>query len=228
MTARRIPFLLAFLLASTLAVAQSNRSTDFGCIVGSSLSTGIGRQMSLEVEEELRFDNDCSQLDRWLNSVGMDYAFPRKHLHVGMNVDYIRRYNDKGYFENRGRLGADVTYNQHYRRFKFSLRSRVLSTFMDENTGDHRVNPKTYWRNRLQISYQKPNSPFKYSISSEAHWLVNDPKHNVVDDIRTVASVDYRITRISTVSAFVRLDHEIQVKNPVDKYYLGATYKLKL
>ena len=224
---KRFLLTIVLVLFSVLAFAQSGRTTDFGAIASAEVSVGVTQNVGLSLEEELRFQNNCTQFDRWLNSLGVDYTFLRGRMKLGATGDYIRRFNDDKYFENRYRAGLQLTYSETYHRFKFSFRTKLLSTFRDETTGDYRVNPKMYWRNRLQVTYQMPNSRFKYSLSTELHWLVNDPKHNVVDNLRTVASVDYRLTRCQFLSAFVRMDNDFQVKNPVDRFYLGLTYKLK-
>lgn len=220
-------FSVMFVMFSVLAFAQSGRTKDFGVIASAEASVGVARNVGLSLEEELRFENNCTQFDRWLNSLGVDYTFLHNRMKVGVTGDYIRRRNEDKYFENRYRAGVQLTYSETYRRFKFSFRTKLLSTFRDEKTGSYRVNPKMYWRNRLQVSYQMPNSRFKYSLSAELHLLVNDPKNNIVDNLRTVASVDYRLTRRQYLSAFVRMDNEFQEKSPSDRFYLGLTYKLK-
>ena len=148
-------------------------------------------------------------------------------MKFGLTGDYIRRTNDKGYYENRYRLGTQLTYTETYRHFKFSLRTKLLSTFFDERTSEHRVNPKLYWRNRLQATYQMPNSRFKYALSAELFWLTNDPKGSFVDNLRTVASVEYRLTRRHYLTAFARMDNDLQVKEPVDRFYFGLVFKMK-
>lgn len=225
---RWYPILILFFASSVPLLAQSERSTDFGAIASAELSVDLKNGFGLSVEEELRFQDNCAQFDRWLNSIGVEYGFLHNRMKAGLAFDYIRRYNNDGYFENRGRIVGYLTYAETVRNFKFSLRTKLVSTFFDEQTGEHRINPKMYWRNRLQVSYQRPYSRFKYALSAEMFWLVNDPKNCIVDNIRTVASVDYRLTRRQYVSAFVRMENEIQVKQPVDRFYLGLTYKVKL
>ena len=220
--------LLSLLLGWAISsFAQSERSTDFGVILDAKYESGLVGKLDIEVEEELRFDHNCTQLDRWLNSVTIEYPFLHNRMHVGLTGGAIRRHNDKGYFENRARVGLDVTYAETYRRYKFSYRSRLMTTFRDERTGDYRVNPKMYWRNRFQVAYQMPNSRFKYTFSTELHWLLNDPQASVIDNIRTVLTVDYRLSRRQTLSLSGRMDNDIQVKEPVDRFYLGLTYQLK-
>ena len=218
---------IAFLLLTVAAYSQSERVTDFGGIASAELEVALGGPFGMSVEEELRFDHNFTQLDRWLNSVGFDYTFLRNRMNIGITGDYIRRHNDMGYFENRGRLGLQLTYTEEYRRFKFQGRSKLLGTFFDERTGEHRVNPKLYWRNRLKVTYQAPNSRFRYSLSAELFWLTNDPKKGYLDNIRTVFAVDYRLSRRHYLSAFVRMDNDLQVKEPTDRFYLGMTFKAK-
>ena len=223
---KRLLFIV-FLLASVGVFAQSERSTDFGGIVSAEAEAGLGGPFGLSVEEELRFENNCTQFDRWLNSVGVDYTCLHNRMNIGLTADYIRRHNDRGYYENRGRLGLQVTYTEDWRRFRFQVRSKAIGTFFDERTGEHRVNPRLYWRNRLKVTYQPMNSRFKYALSTELFWLTNDPKKGGIDNLRTVLSVDYRLARQYSLSAFVRMDNDLQVKEPVDRFFLGLTFKAK-
>ena len=218
---------IVLLLFSVGVFAQSERSTDFGGIVSAEAEVGLGGPFGLSVEEELRFENNCTQFDRWLNSVGVDYTCLHNRMNIGLTADYIRRHNDRGYYENRGRLGLQVTYTEDWRRFRFQVRSKAIGTFFDERTGEHRVNPRLYWRNRLKVTYQPMNSRFKYAFSTELFWLTNDPKKGGIDNLRTVFSVDYRLARQYTLSAFVRMDNDLQVKEPVDRFYFGLTFKGK-
>lgn len=212
---------------SVAAFAQSERTTDFGGILSAEAEADLRGPFGLTAEEELRFEHNCTQFERWLNSVGVSYTCLHNRMNIGLTADYIRRHNDRGYYENRGRLGLQVTYTEDYRRFKFQMRSKVLSTFFDERTGEHHVNPRLYWRNRLKVTYQKPNSRFKYAFSTELFWLTNDPEGSYFDNLRTVLSVDYRLARRYSLSAFVRMDNDLQVAEPVDMFYLGLTLKAK-
>ena len=218
---------IVLLLFSVGVFAQSERSTDFGGIVSAEAEVGLGGPFGLSVEEELRFENNCTQFDRWLNSVGVDYTCLHNRMNIGITADCIRRHNDRGYYENRGRLGLQVTYTEDWRRFRFQVRSKAIGTFFDERTGEHRVNPRLYWRNRLKVTYQPMNSRFKYVLSTELFWLTNDPKKGGIDNLRTVLSVDYRLARQYSLSVFVRMDNDLQVKEPVDRFFLGLTFKAK-
>ena len=224
---KRLLNIVVLLFLSASLYAQSERATDFGGIVSTEVEAGLGGPFSMSVEEELRFDHSFTQFDRWLNSLGIDYSCLHNRMNIGLTADYIRRHNDRGYFENRGRLGLQVTYTEEYHRFKFQMRSKVIGTFFDKRTGEHRVNPRLYWRNRLKVTYQPMNSRFKYAFSTELFWLTNDPKKGGLDNLRTVLSVDYRLARQYSLSVFARMDNDLWVKEPVDRFYFGVTFKAK-
>ena len=217
---------LLLLLAGSV-FAQSERSTDFGAVVGAKYQSPSFGKFTIGVEEELRFDNNCTQFDRWLNEVSVTYLCLHNRMRLGLAGGAVRRYNDKGYYENRARVGLDVTYAETVRRFKLSFRSRVMASFRDERIANYRVNPKLFWRNRFQVAYQIPNSRFKYALSTELRCLMNDPKRRMFDNLRSVLTVNYRLTRHQSLSAFLRMDHDLQIKNPKDRYYLGLTYHYK-
>lgn len=225
--AERVIWVVALLAVMVPAWGQSGRKSDFGAILSAKYDADLTRKLAIEVEEELRFDHNCTQFDRWLNSVTLEYPFLHNRMHIGVTGGYIRRYNDRHFYENRWRVGLDVNYAETWRRYKFSVRSRLMTTFRDERVGDYRVNPKMYWRNRFQVAYQRPNSRFRYLLSAELHWLINDPKASVIDNVRTVFTVDYRLSRHEHLGLSVRMDNDIQVKEPVDRFYLGLTYHYK-
>jgi hypothetical protein len=198
--------LVIVLLLTSVGVYAQERALDYGGIASAEAEVGLGKGFGLSIEEELRFDQGFTQLDRWLNSVGVDYSCLHNRMNIGLTADYIRRHNDKGYFENRARLGLQVTYTEEWHHFKFQLRSKLMSTFLDNRTGDHPVNPRLYWRNRLKLSYQPVNSRFRYALSAELFLLTNDPRKSWSDNLRAVASVDYRLSRRYYLSAFARID----------------------
>ena len=92
---KRLLFIV-LMAASVSAFAQSGRTTDFGGIVSGELSAGLGGPWGMSVEEELRFDHNFTQFDRWLNSVGVDYTCLHNRMNIGLTADYIRRHNDRG------------------------------------------------------------------------------------------------------------------------------------
>ena len=229
----RIGFLALLLACALPTLAQSGRSLDYGVIAGADGSTEIGNNLELKVEEELRFKSYGGvHLDRWLNEVSLEapMGIPGlgNRLHFGALLGYVRHYDDKGYYDNRLRFGVEASYRESVRRWKLACRSRLMFTYRDERTGEYSVNPKWYWRNKFQASYQRPNSRLKYAFSTELFLrLREDASETFIDHIRTSVSMDYRISRRQSLELTARMDNEIQVKAPVDCFYFGMTYHIK-
>lgn len=226
--------LLALMVFSLPSVAQTGRYTDYGVIAGAKFSAPVWNDTEIEVEEELRFEGyEGAHLERWLTGLTLEtpvtfIPWLGKRLHVGAHAGYVRHHVDEGYFDNRWRAGLDLSYSETFRRFKFTYRTRMLCTFRDESTGTYRVNPKWYWRNKLQASYQRPNSRFKYTLSAECFWRLRQQHgESYIDHLRTMFSVNYRLTRRQSVSGFIRMDNELQVKRPFDRFFLGFVYNFK-
>ena len=226
--------LLSLLFARVLpSFAQSERINSFGGIAGMDFSADITKNIELKVEEELRFgDYGGFHLERWLNEVSLETPMSApglgNRLHSGCFLGYVRHYDDEGFFDNRLRMGVDVSYRESFRRWKLAYRSRLMFTYRDERTGDYSINPKWYWRHKLQASFQRPNSRWKYTLSTEFFLrLRKSPSEVFVDHIRATASLDYRLSRRQSLELTARMDNEIQVKEPMDRFYLGITYHLK-
>lgn len=225
--------LLTLLMAWAFpSLAQSGRNTDCGAIVGMDYEMELWNDVELKVEEELRFENLYgAHLERWLNEVSLEtpltfIPWMGNRLHAGLAVGYVRHHTDKGYFDNRLRYGVDLSYRETVRRFKLSCRTRLLCTYRDEQTGDYHVNPKWYWRNKFQAVYQIPRSRFKYAFAAEFFMRMR-PDGSFIDHVRTTLSLNYRLTRRQSISGLLRMDNELQVKEPFDRYYIGLTYHLK-
>ena len=95
---KRLTVIAVLFFAVATGFAQSGRTTDFGGIASAELEVGLPANFGLSVEEELRFDHNCTSLNRWLNSVGVDYTFLHNRMKLGLEGDYIRRANDRGYY----------------------------------------------------------------------------------------------------------------------------------
>ena len=227
-------FVLFLLMANALpAFAQSERNTSFGGIVGMDFSNGFRNGIELKVEEEFRFGEfGGTHMERWLNEVSLEtpMSIPGlgNRLHGGCFLGYVRHYDKKGYFDNRLRFGVDFSYRESVRRWKLACRSRLMFTYRDERTGEYSLNPKWYWRNKLQATYQRPNSRWKYTLSAELFLrLRENPSETFVDHVRTAVSMDYRLSRRQSLEFIARMDNEIQVREPLDRFYLGIVYHLK-
>lgn len=210
-----------FLLPLT-GVAQED---DFGAILSGEVNLPLISRWDASFEQEFIFSNNLTNFSRSKSTVGVDYSLIRKKLKAGFAYSFIRKEEDYSWFETRHRFTMGLTYKEEIKRnLTLSLRSRLQSTLRDESRGDYRINPKYYWRNRLQLNYQMPRLPLKPEVSCEFFYPLNREVSNLIDAWRITAGMEYQWNKRNAVSLYYRVDREQNVPNPLRAYSVGAGY----
>ncbi len=202
------------------------QTTDFGAIVGAGYSGKIVKGFGYSVEGEVKTGGNFIEFNRFKVSGGLGYSFWKSRFKVSADFDYILK-NRETYLENRYRVSGGITYSEKIRSFKLSLRSKYQASFYDESHAPHKFNPKTYIRNRFEVSYSFFSKPVKLYASAEMFIRMYKPDSRFIDEVRTVAGVTYRINKNNALDFYLRADNEVQVKNPANIYYIGVGYSFK-
>ena len=227
---RQCKFLHALLWAALLGMrpaAGFAQTHEAGGIVALGYEKKIVKGLDFNLGGELRFDQNFMAFDRFKLSAGLDYSFlKKKRLKISVRGYYLLA-NKSDFFENRGRVSAAVTYTEKFNQFRLSYRVRVQTTFYDESRSEHKFNPKTYLRNRLQLEYNFFAKPMKIYASTEFFLRLYQKNRCFIDNFRTELGWSYKFSQGSAVGLFLRADNEIQVKNPSNVYSLGITYNFK-
>ena len=217
--------LLLFLISN---VATAQKTTDFGAILRLEDVAEINNNWSLAAKEDLRFNNDFSQFARSKFSLGFDYKLPRYGLKFGIGGEYIIKYTGKHIYRNRYRYFFNASYKYEYRNWEFGYRTRFLIMQNDEKTGYYNNALNYYWRNRLQVSYQRRYSRFKYSLSGELYSEINKDRQLQLNNLMFEGDVEYRLTRRQYLSVFIRDYRDIYIESDqIRTIYFGIGWKLK-
>jgi hypothetical protein len=202
------------------------QTTDFGAIVGAGYSGKIVKGFGYSVEGEVKTGGNFTDFNRLKASAGLGYSFWKSRFKVSVDFDYILK-NRETYMENRYRVSGGLTYSEKIRSFKLSLRSKYQASFYDESRAEHKFNPKTYVRNRFEISYSFFSKPVKLYASTEMFIRLYKKDARFIDEMRTVVGVTYRLNKNNSLDFYLRADNEVQVKNPANIYYIGVGYSFK-
>lgn len=209
-----------------LACGMQAQTTDFGAIVGAGYSGKIVKGFGYSVEGEVKTSGNIIDFNRFKASAGLGYSFWKSRFKVSADFDYILK-NRQTYMENRYRVSGGLTYSEKIRSFKLSLRSKYQASFYDESRAEHKFNPKTYVRNRFEISYSFFSKPVKLYASTEMFIRMYKKDARFIDEMRTVVGVTYRLNKNNSLDFYLRADNEVQVKNPANIYYIGVGYNFK-
>jgi hypothetical protein len=220
-----IGFVVFFMCLATGIQAQTE---GVGAIGSIGLSKNLGKKWSAGVEQEFRFDQHHTGMERSLTALQLDYKLVPKVLKAGIEYNFVLQNNDNEYYENKHRLSFALSGETSWKRFEFSLRTRMQATWRDETRGDYRINPKTIWRNKLECAYDIFGKPVKPSVSFELFTPLNDVQGFYANGYRIRAGVDYRYSRSQSVDFSLRYDKDIQTDEPQKLLYLcvGWTYRL--
>lgn len=227
------PFAIVLVFLTTLMVSTA-QNVDFGSELAVSFSKEFGRGWEWNVDEEVRLNQNSMHYCKSETSAGLDYALWRDALDVyglkmkiGANYAFINRYNNDNYYENQNRLNLNFNVAKEYGYWKLALRSRLQTTYRDENHGNYSWNPKMYLREKLELSYEFPTRPWKFFVSEETFLRLNNPQGNYIDEWRTRIGTTYRVNRNSRISLYLKMANEWQVKNPQSFYAVGLEYEFK-
>lgn len=218
--------LVAVLICFAYAFQAQTKS--MGAIGTIGVSKSLGKNWSAGVEQELRFDQLHSGIERSLTALELNYKLIPKVLKAGVEYDFVLQNNDNEYFENRHRLSLALSGETSWKRFDFSVRSRVQSTWRNELRGDYRINPKLAWRNKLEVTYDIFGKPIKPYLSAEIFTPLSGSQGFYANGYRIRLGLAYRYSRTQSVDFSVRYDKDIQTDEPMQTLYLcaGWTYKL--
>lgn len=209
-------------------VATAQNTTDFGAIIRLEAVEELNDNWSLAAKEDLRFNNDISQFSRSKFSLGFDYKLPRYGLKFGIGGEYIIKYTGKHIYRNRYRYFVNASYKYEYRNWEFGYRTRFLIMQNDDEAGYYNNAFYYYWRNRLQVTYQRRFSRFKYSLSGELYSEINKDRQLQLDNLMFEGDVEYRLTRRQYLSAFIRDYRDIYIESDqIRTIYFGIGWKLK-
>ena len=224
---RAVISLFFFALFSPVLFSQNARETRLGTIFSVELEKEFTKSFSGIFKQDLRFENNAAGFDRTASTLGLEYSLIRKKLKIGGFYSFIHKYNNDFLFESRNRFYLNLIWKETLSPITIMWRGRMQTTFRDENKGSYRVNPRSYIRNKLEVSYAIFGSPVKPFVSCDFSTIVFDPKRNLeLAKIRYTGGVNWRLNRTNYFELYLRYNQRMDFRDP-NSLALGAMYKVK-
>lgn len=216
------------MLVSLSTVSLCAQLSDIGTLGSISFSKEINRYIGTTIEQELRFDQLSTSLNRSATSIGADVTLIRRFLRAQFDYDLLCRVNNQINYEFRHRSSVGLLAQYKYNRFNYRLRTRMQATFKDETRGDYKFNPSYVWRNKLELRYDVFGSPFTPYLYGEMFCPVNSKHGFFMDGYRLSFGTKYKVSKRNVVDFQLRFDQEIQQADPRNILYccVGWNYKL--
>ncbi len=228
MVSRTVHFLviLVFLLGLLSGSPLKGQVRDAGLWTSASFEVKVAKKLTACIAQELRFNENITELGTAFTEAGLGYKL-NKHFQLAVNYRYIQKRRTDNYYSFRHKFYVDVKYEKKIKPFQIQFRSRLQDEYDDIGRASDGGIPIYYSRNKLSISWNL-NKLFSPYISVELFSPLNYPRTKVFDNIRTMAGVDYEISKHQKIDLFYMIQKEVNVSNPGTDFIVGLGYAYKL
>lgn len=205
---------------SSNLMAQVN---DAGLWTNISLEKKISKKISIVASEELRFNENISELGTFFTEIGPQFKV-YKGFNAGISYRFIQKRQLDDSYSIRHRINTDLSYRFKIKDFTFSLRERYQIQYGENYFIGEGETAKTTLRSKLSIKY-RINKKWDASVFGEVfNPLFTGETYS--SDFRTGAGIDYQIIKPLSLELFYLFNKELNVANPTHDYIsgIGLTY----
>lgn len=205
-------FLLLMIQSIIITAAKAQRT-----YLETEISSEVFKHFELTFSPQIRF-RDGFELKQYLFDAGVEYKI-NKHFSFGTSYRLGTNITTKGDKENFGRFAFDAKTKIKWKLFEPRFRLRYSNE--NDDFGDDDDSKYNYFRYKLELGYNFPESGFKPYISGEYFQNFTKSEQN---KMRFEGGLNYKINSHNTVGAYYRLNSS--GSNSFD--VVGLSYKLKL
>ncbi|MCK9155794.1 MAG: DUF2490 domain-containing protein [Paludibacteraceae bacterium] len=220
---RILLLILGLLLLPDISFSQETE--DFGTRIGASVSKRFWKKLEVGLGEELRFKNNSQDIDQWANEADISYTILKKVFKIGVGYDLKGEWNEYDeYFDFKHRFNGYFTLKHDISRVNISWKSCYQITYKNPDYGYYKWNPKNYWRNKINVSYNLPKIALEPYVSFESFYQMNNYKVNLFDRLRYEAGLEYAFDKHNSLTLSCRYNQAINVKERKNNCQVGLFY----
>jgi long-subunit fatty acid transport protein len=190
-----------------------------------SIRYNLTKKWRINLEEEARFFNNISRLDKLNTELTLSYQI-NKLVGGGFLYRLISNANNPENYEFGHRFAAFVDVQKNYSRWTGSLRTTYQKTYPEFLHTSEWYIPEDYIRILAEVSYRLKNGKTEPYTNIEFWYRLSPEKQSFIDQYRFTAGVQYKINKRNRLDLFYRIQQEIQVKDPLTAHIIGIGYRL--
>lgn len=214
--------LVLLIFLSTSALAQEK---DFQSWYTFEFAYDANDKLRLSLEEELRFRENSSFLDRNQLDIGADYQITDA-FSGGLFYHMVTDHPEEGTFETFHRFYADGEYEFKPRRFEISARIR-LSTDAEESGELSDIFSEGIHREKVTVRYNIRKTSFTPYVAGEMYFPLRTYEH-YLQKYRLFAGFTYRLADAHRIGLSFMRQHRLTSSVPKYDYVLQVNYRFKL
>jgi hypothetical protein len=192
--------LICLALFSGLMPVLFSQKNDFGIWYNVSIEHDISKKFSIEFLPALRTFDNASRIEEGFLEAGLSYKLT-KFLSLTGSYRYTKSIEDDDKYHTRHKWYAGIQGSYEIGDIDLSGRVRFerrYKTYFEDE--DDRI-PFSHMRFRVRAVYKTPSNPLNPYISSELFFPVNKEPEDVIDKIRFIGGVEYKIAKNHSVDA---------------------------
>lgn len=199
---------------------------DAGLWTSVGLDYKLKKKVTVSISEEVRFNENITEAGTILTNVGLSYKY-NKHFKFDIGYRYSLKRKVEDYYSIRHRFNVDIRYNKSLKPIQFQYRIRLQDQYSNIGRDSDGGIPEFYLRNKLKLNLDlnKPYSPY---FSVELFSPLNYPHNIAFDRIRTIAGVDYSLSKHHKVDVYYLIQKGLNVSRPKTDFVLGLGYVYKM
>ena len=200
-----------FIITCTISFAQHR---DAGTWIGAGISYDLSKDISLDINEEMRYNISVADLYQLNSNISFSYKFTKK-IKVGIDYRYSVRES-----VDVNRVGCSLTLREGVKDFDFSIRSKIQYSFIpDRQEG-------SAWRNKGTIKYEVTKKLTPYFSAELFYAFSNDIDQ--FDNYRLETGMRWELNKHHELNPFFLYDQEFQVNAPEILNVFGLSYVYKI
>lgn len=211
---------LIFLLAP---VSLAGQHQDLQMWTSLGLRLDLSQKFRIGLEEEIRYFDNISRLDKINSEVTLDYQFAGD-FSAGLMYRLISNRNARGYYSNDHRFDVHVEYQKGYGPWSWAAQLALQKTYDAFNRSRDWQLPENYTRIEGEIARELKNKNTEPYINLELWYLMPQGRPDFIDQYRLTIGIKHRVNKINRWNFYYRIQQEIQVSDPLFAHIIGIGY----
>jgi len=207
-----------------LGTAGYGQQRDARLWAGLSVRYEPAKKWKLSLEEELRFYENVSRLEKSNTELDVNYQIT-KLVDGGLLFRLISSPDSRGSFDFNFRFSGYLGIQKKIAGWTGSLKSSYQKTYPEFQHSDAWYLPENYIRVLAEVSRGLKNKKTEPYTNIELWYRLRAAEPDFIDQYRFTVGIKHKLNKTNRLDFFYRLQHEMQVKNPLTAHIVGVGYR---
>jgi len=218
--------LFAFFICISNGFSQTDDANDLESWTAVKLKYKLNKKWTFDFEEQLRLDENISEVAEYFTEVGAKYSFS-KRFDIGGGLRFVKENDNEGAiqgYENHFRFHVEASYKHKIDAFTFKYRLRYQNKNelgVSSSEGDY-ANQNLRFKTVLGYNIKKWKLDPKISWEIFNHMEKGD--ENGFNKYRLTIGTEYKFKGMGTLGMFYGIEKELNETIPETTKIIGLKY----